>query len=276
MKTVYNDNSHISDHKLLLAAEGELSQRWLSRIRKHLQHCPECQARVKKMQDVNRDFARVYRDSLDPHPAASESSRALFTSRLRQLASEPSQTTWLRFLRSVPFRGRFAYASWTGALVVLAVILWQSSAPSLALSPNPTLTPGATVPVTQADVCTTRESSARPRLVLASVGKQVFAEYGIRNPQPRRYELDYLIDPALGGSTDTRNLWPQPYSAQWNAHVKDALEEHLRELVCAGKITLAQAQQDISIDWISAYKKYFNTDRPVPAHLAYVKDLPWE
>ena len=275
MKTMYND-SHISDQQLLLGADGELSKRWMSRIRKHLERCAECQSRMEKMEKANREFAHVYRDNFDPHPAASESSRALFTSRLRQLASEPSQTTWMRFLRSVPARRRFAYASWTGALVVLAIIVWQSGAPSLALSPNPTLTPGATVPVTQADVCTTREPAVKPRLVLASVGKQVFAEYGIRNPQPRRYELDYLIDPDLGGSTDTRNLWPQPYSAQWNAHVKDALEEHLRELVCAGKITLMQAQQDISVDWISAYKKYFNTDRPVPAHLAYVKDMPWE
>jgi len=162
----------------------------------------------------------------------------------------------------------------TFALILGALLVWQSSQPSLAQSPNPRLTPGATLPVTQADICTAHRSATH--LVLASVGKHVFEEYGIRNPQPRRYELDYLIDPALGGSDDARNLWPQPYTATWNAHVKDALEEHLRGLVCAGEITLAQAQSDISMDWISAYKKYFHTARPLPQHLAFSKDQPWE
>jgi len=228
------------------------------------------------MEDASADFARVYHDSLDPRLPSSYAARALFTARLSNLASEQSKAAWGRVVRNVPLRGGFAYAFWSCALVIVAVIAWQSASPSLALSPNPALTPGAIMPMTQADVCTTRESTVKPRLVLASVGKQVFAEYGIRNPEPRRYELDYLIDPDLGGSDDTRNLWPQPYSAQWNAHVKDALEEYLRELVCSGKITLAQAQKDISVDWISAYKKYFKTDGPIPTHLAYVKDQPWE
>ena len=86
----------------------------------------------------------------------------------------------------------------------------------------------------------------------------------------------YLIDPDLGGSDDVRNLWPEPYSSTWNAHVKDALEDHLRELVCAEKISLAQAQHDISVDWISAYKKYFHTGTPLSEHLAFKKDQPWE
>ena len=272
---MYHD-SHISDQDLLLATEGELSKNHTVRTRRHLDRCSDCRARMKKMQEASADFARVYRDSLDPRLPSFYASRALFTERLSRLASEQSQMRWRRVVRNVPLRGRFAYAFWTCALVIVGIVAWQSASPSLALSPNPTLTPGAIVPMTQADICTTRESTVKPRLVLASVGKQVFAEYGIRNPQPRRYELDYLIDPDLGGSDDTRNLWPQPYSAQWNAHIKDALEEHLRELVCAGVITLTQAQKDISVDWISAYKKYFKTDRPLPAHLGYVKDQPWE
>jgi len=271
---MYND-SHIPDQDLLLAAEGELSKTHKLRIQKHLDACSECRARMKELQDVSANFASAYRDVLNLR-APSSYARARFTARLSQLASEHAQVTWRGVARRVPFRGRFAYAFWTCALVVIGLIAWQSASPSLALSPNPTLTPGATVPVSQADICSVRESAVKGRPVLASVGKKVFAEYGIRNPQPRRYELDYLIDPDLGGSDDSRNLWPQPYSAQWNAHVKDALEEHLRELVCAGTIPLSEAQRDISVDWISAYKKYFNTDRPLPAHLAYVKDQPWE
>ena len=58
-------------------------------------------------------------------------------------------------------------------------------------------------------------------------------------------------------------MWPQTYSAVWNARVKDALEDRLRELVCAGDLDLPTAQMEISNDWIAAYKKYFHTDQPI-------------
>ena len=74
--------------------------------------------------------------------------------------------------------------------------------------------------------------------------------------------MDYLITPALGGADDIRNLWPQAYSTAWNAYVKDALEDRLRELVCTGQLDLPTAQHDISTDWIAAYRKYFHTDKP--------------
>jgi hypothetical protein len=67
-----------------------------------------------------------------------------------------------------------------------------------------------------------------------------------------------------GGATDIRNLWPEPnYDTAWNAHVKDQLEERLHEMVCRGDVDLATAQQDISKDWIAAYRKYFHTDNPI-------------
>jgi hypothetical protein len=50
---------------------------------------------------------------------------------------------------------------------------------------------------------------------------------------------------------------------KWNAHVKDALEERLHQLVCAGSIDLPTAQQAIATDWISAYKKYLGDDQYV-------------
>ena len=43
----------------------------------------------------------------------------------------------------------------------------------------------------------------------------------------------YLITPALGGSDNVRDFWPQSYKETvWNAHIKDALEDHLHSLVC--------------------------------------------
>ena len=72
------------------------------------------------------------------------------------------------------------------------------------------------------------------------------------------------ITPALGGADDIHNLWPQSNRATvWNAQVKDALEEHLRDLVCAGKLDLAIAQRDMATNWIQAYKNCFHTDQPL-------------
>ncbi len=44
----------------------------------------------------------------------------------------------------------------------------------------------------------------------------------------------------------------------------DDLERFLATRVCSGALGLAIAQHDIAADWIRAYKKYFDTDRPMP------------
>jgi 5-methylcytosine-specific restriction endonuclease McrA len=69
-------------------------------------------------------------------------------------------------------------------------------------------------------------------------------------------EGDHLISIELGGSNEQTNLWPQPYSGlQWNAHVKDQLENFYHDQVCSGKIPLTTAQKEIADDWVAAYKK---------------------
>lgn len=89
--------------------------------------------------------------------------------------------------------------------------------------------------------------------------------------------LGGTITPELGGADDIRNVWPEPYSgSEWTAHVKDALEEHLHQMVCEKQLELHTAQQEIARDWVSAYKKYFHADHPLPEHLAYTKDEPWQ
>jgi len=52
----------------------------------------------------------------------------------------------------------------------------------------------------------------------------------------------------------------------WNAHTKDALEDHLRSMVCNGQLELATAQHEIASNWVAAYKKYFHTRGPLPQH----------
>jgi hypothetical protein len=46
--------------------------------------------------------------------------------------------------------------------------------------------------------------------------------------------------------------------------VKDALERKLHTLVCAGKLDLKTAQNEIASNWIEAYQKYVTKSPPAP------------
>ena len=131
--------------------------------------------------------------------------------------------------------------------------------------PVPELTPGAVSALTAAELC----AGARPsRLVPDATRRQVLGGYGMERVAARTYELDALVTPELGGTTDAANLWPQRYqSTVWNARVKDELEQLLPELVCSGRLELAVAQRAIAADWVLAYQRFFKTDRPLRAHL---------
>lgn len=73
---------------------------------------------------------------------------------------------------------------------------------------------------------------------------------------PRLYEEDHLLPLEIGGHpTDPNNLWPEKWDGPRGAHKKDALENKLRRLVCAGTITLEQAQHEISTDWVASFRK---------------------
>jgi hypothetical protein len=121
--------------------------------------------------------------------------------------------------------------------------------------PDPKLTPGDVLDVTTGDICVPGYSS-KVRDVPESVKNQAYQEYGITSHQPGQYEVDHLISLELGGSNSIRNLWPESYTGDWNAHVKDKLENKLHSLVCDNQVDLKTAQREIATDWIAAYKKY--------------------
>jgi len=124
--------------------------------------------------------------------------------------------------------------------------------------PNPALTPGAINPAATLAVICVKGYTSQPgiRNVTDSIKTKVFAEYGV-DPKADQFEIDHLVSLELGGSNDIRNLWPQAYNtAPLNAHVKDALENKLHALVCAGKADLSAVQHDISTDWTAAFVKY--------------------
>lgn len=147
---------------------------------------------------------------------------------------------------------------------IVAVLLSCCLVPALFGSegkyPNSAITPGAILAVTRDDVCSVGYSKAI-RNVPVEVKRRVYDTYGIQYV-PRTYEVDHLIPLELGGSNSIRNLWPEPYGIEWNAHVKDRLENRPHNLVCEGAINLDTAQRAISHDWIAAYREYLGSARP--------------
>jgi len=122
--------------------------------------------------------------------------------------------------------------------------------------PDPALTPGAVLTTDAAAVCMPSYAMS-VRQVSGKVKAAVHREYGIVHHASGEYEVDHPISLELGGSNDIKNLWPESYGSQpWNAHVKDKLEDRLHALVCTGKTSLPEAQKAIATDWITAYRRY--------------------
>jgi hypothetical protein len=265
---------HISDQELLMAADGELQARRAAQVRSHLAACWDCRARMAEIEATIGEFSRAYHQTFDAQLPSIAGPRAQLRAQLSALAAKSERGTWRRFFQ-------FTSVTQTAVYVCLAIfvaasggkLLFQHSllrgAGSAVIPferkavPDPSLTPGATRTATIGDVCSMAHEEV-VRAVPTSLRQEIFQEYGIVNARDNDYEIDYLIAPGLGGSEDIHNLWPEPYtSPTWNAHVKDALEEQLHQMVCAGKVDLPTAQRDIATDWIAAYKKYFHTDRPL-------------
>jgi hypothetical protein len=259
---MHHDNIHITDQDLLLASDGELSTGAAARVQSHLAACWECRARSQEMEQAVAGFLRAHQSNLDGRLPAPTGPRALLKAHLAGLAGSSART-------------RPQIASWALATLAFALLVVglfgsftalfgpiRSLRASAVAVPNPSLTPGATVLMSPVELC--GAPNVNNKAVPVALRRQVFAEYGITTAEPRAYEVDYLITPALGGADDIHNLWPQSYSnTVWNAQVKDALEDHLHRMVCEGNLDLATAQREIAVDWIEAYKKYFHTDRPL-------------
>ena len=119
--------------------------------------------------------------------------------------------------------------------------------------PDPQCTPGALNPaVTEATIRRTIcvrgwTSTVRPPESVTEPEKQAsMAAYGDTGPLSA-YEYDHFVPLELGGAVnDPRNLWPEPGASP---NPKDSVENDLRSRVCAGTLTLADAQRAIVSDW---------------------------
>lgn len=279
------ENNHIGDAELLSALDGELSVERRDRVREHVALCPACRSRIEKFADATKEFNRLCRAADNTALVPHASSRADLRRRIALGGHSPASSTWLpQWLARFPVQAG-AFACILALVLVAFAEGWLDGPNSRDASnayrdlggpvlPDARLTPGVTRPVTASQICFAGgPTEEKPPIALQ---RAVFHEYGMDGAPARDYEVDHLITPALGGTDDIGNLWPEPYaSTEWNAHVKDELEDHLHSLVCDGKLDLATAQRDMASNWILAYKKYFHADQPLPRTSDLLEGRRW-
>lgn len=122
--------------------------------------------------------------------------------------------------------------------------------------PDPNCTPGAVdESVNQTNLYQTVCKKGYTKIVRPPVEytqklkTQQIKEYGYSDTALRDYEEDHLIPLELGGSSDPKNLWPEPIN---QAHEKDQTENLCNQKVCDGKMTLIEAQKEIAANWQTA------------------------
>ena|SRR5579862_1621100 len=264
-----DNDLHLSDQEILLYADGEIPQNDAARVREHLTACWNCRARSMELEGAIADFVQIHRSRVDAHKPHADGLRSSLKAQLAAAAAAEKSPRIRLF--PIPFWQQAACA--VIALLLVAAGMWRAHAgPSgsrnsidaavATVLPDRSLTPGYTRPVKVSELCGSRHWDT-PASRDVSMQRKVFGEYRLPVSTSKSYELDYLITPELGGADDARNLWPEPYGSEWNAHVKDQLEDRLHTMVCDGQIDLATAQKDIATNWIAAYKRYFHTETPL-------------
>ena len=109
--------------------------------------------------------------------------------------------------------------------------------------PDPKLTPGRVA-----------RNSKDQNGVTEEMERHVFDLYHIPWRRRPEFKVDRLIPRELGGADTIDNLWPQSVHIKpYNAQRKELLTECLLAQIASGEMTLAQAQNEISEDWISCF-----------------------
>ena len=263
------ESNHLTDEQIVRLIDGETPAHQAGAEKQHLAVCQGCQARQLYLQSFLAEMITLLNPALDAPLLDGAPARAQLKAQMDH-ASRPTSTGGLRRLEIALFHQPQGLLYAELAIIVLAVCLitWRGvrSVDGLSeatLEPNHVLTPGATRPVTLAEICPLNDDDLDPD-VEPSKRQTVFEAYGLKSKvRGKDYQVDYLINPQLGGTNDIKNLWPEPYSNVWNARAKDTLERRLHQMVCERQIDLQSAQREIAADWIAAYKKYFHAERPV-------------
>jgi hypothetical protein len=132
----------------------------------------------------------------------------------------------------------------------------------LPVLPPPSV-PGAVDPaVTQATLATTvcvpgyTATVRPPASYTTALKRRQLAAFGFK-VLLSSVEEDHRVPLRIGGAPrDPRNLWPEPWAGQHNAHDKDWLEDEVGRRLCAGRLTLKAAQAIFLGDWWPTYEAW--------------------
>jgi hypothetical protein len=143
------------------------------------------------------------------------------------------------------------------ALALAAPCSTHGAAPFIA--PDNACTPGDFVRKTKTDVCDGQ--TVRPSLPTAEE-RAILRNYGLATFTGRDGEKDHRVPLVLGGTTDRRNIWPEPWGPGEFAHrenAKDKLEDAILRRVCKGlphPMRVTTAVRVFLADWLPAFEYY--------------------
>jgi len=129
--------------------------------------------------------------------------------------------------------------------------------------PDPVVTPGEAQNISLAEVKKLASGAARVSNISTDVKRAVYGAYGL-SVDEKNYTLDHLIPLSLGGSNSAKNLWPHSRKGSfWTVEKKLKLEKRVYRLVCAGRLPLVAARQEVASNWARAYRKYVDKNAPL-------------
>lgn len=145
------------------------------------------------------------------------------------------------------------------ALALTASLSTPAHAATDGTEPDPVLTPGAVRTTDPHEICGHSTREFRHVTVTEKIAAR--RAYGILPPRDGwcaagkgcDTETDHLIPLTVGGGNppgSIANLWPMRGDGPNNYHVKDRCEAAAGRALCAGKLTVQQAQDMFRTDWI--------------------------
>lgn len=142
------------------------------------------------------------------------------------------------------------------ACLLAGIATYARAADSDGTRPDDALTPGEIRTTERSEIC--GHSTREFRNVSVTTKVAVRRAYGI-TPKDRKWcaeadgcEVDHRVPLTVGGANkpgSIRNLWPERSDGPFGFHVKDKCEASLGRAICAGRITVADAQAVFLGDW---------------------------
>ncbi|OGN27492.1 MAG: hypothetical protein A3A33_04685 [Candidatus Yanofskybacteria bacterium RIFCSPLOWO2_01_FULL_49_25] len=137
--------------------------------------------------------------------------------------------------------------------------------------PDHECTPGAIFPEATLEKICVKGYTKTVRNVSVGLKRKIYTAYGIPYPQKTgTYEADHLIPLAIGGNNDIANLFPEAQDPRPGFREKDLVEVYLQREVCARRIALGAAQQQVAADWVGIYETL------TPDQLTQLKRAFWD